>query len=270
MISQAEVSKIAYREGVSDRTIEKDYVIGWILLGVANSKLKEILAFKGGTALRKIYVSDYRYSEDIDFTLLSEISSESLISDFKSVLTAIEKEVALTLNVSEERIERRTDSLTLYVEFVGPLLAKLGKRDIKVDFTLKEKIIFPLEEKPIITPYSDSRELSRLLKTYSLDEILTEKLCALIGRTEPRDLYDTHFLFELGALDYFSIKSAFPKKAESKEKIDYRRLPTVLLEREDTLKKLWEIRLKHQIKELPHFEKVLRETKQLLKRSEII
>jgi predicted nucleotidyltransferase component of viral defense system len=55
MIQQAEISKLAYRESVSDRTIEKDYVIGWILLGLADSKLKKILAFKGGTALKKIY-----------------------------------------------------------------------------------------------------------------------------------------------------------------------------------------------------------------------
>lgn len=142
MIQQAEISKLAYREGISDRTIEKDYVIGWILLGLAGSKLKNFLAFKGGTAIKKIYFPNYRYSEDLDFTLLKEFETNNLIDQFKKVLADVEKETALTFNFSEKRIEKRRDSLTLYVEFIGPLLAKLGSRDVKIDFTFKEKVIF--------------------------------------------------------------------------------------------------------------------------------
>jgi len=55
MIPQAEISKIAFREGMSDKVIEKDYVITWMLLALAASDLKDYLAIKGGTALKKIY-----------------------------------------------------------------------------------------------------------------------------------------------------------------------------------------------------------------------
>lgn len=54
MITQREVSQRAFREKMSDRVIEKDYVLTWILLALADSPLAELLAFKGGTALKKI------------------------------------------------------------------------------------------------------------------------------------------------------------------------------------------------------------------------
>jgi len=44
MITQTEVSKVAYKEQVSERTIEKDYVITWILLALADSNFRNLLA----------------------------------------------------------------------------------------------------------------------------------------------------------------------------------------------------------------------------------
>ena len=54
MISQREISKIAFRQHKLDKIIEKDYVISWILLGLAGSRLKKSFAFKGGTAQRPL------------------------------------------------------------------------------------------------------------------------------------------------------------------------------------------------------------------------
>jgi len=70
MIQSGEIHRMAHKQGLGDKTIEKDYVLTWVLLAIANSTLKERLAFKGGTAIKKIYVPDYRFSEDLDFTLL--------------------------------------------------------------------------------------------------------------------------------------------------------------------------------------------------------
>ncbi len=197
MITRVEVSRSAYEKAISDRAVEKDYVLGWLLMGLSDSPLRNLLAFKGGTAIKKIYFPDYRYSEDLDFTLLGEIKADELLVQFKNSLLRTEKETGLTFNLPEEKIERRKGSLTFYVQFIGPLLGRLGSRDVKIDFTFKEVLIFPLEEKSILTPYSDSKDLERKITVYSLEEILTEKLCALAGRTEPRDLFDTHFLLAL-------------------------------------------------------------------------
>lgn len=247
MITQREVSQLAYRNKKDDRVIEKDYVITWILLGVSDSKLKEALVFKGGTALKKVYFPNYRYSEDLDFTLLENVDKDTLIGNFRDILRGLEKSQA----------------------FVGPLQAKLDSRDIKVDFTLEEKLFCSLSEEPIKAPYSDSKDSKSQVKTYPLEEILVEKLCALIGRTEPRDLYDTHFLLGLGQLDYQSVAYFFPQKAEYK-KIDPKKLTTILAEKESIFARLWQSRLAHQVDVLPPLDGTIRKTNKYLRLYKII
>lgn len=59
----------------------KDYVLSWLLLGISkNPILSDNLVFKGGTVLKKVYFPDYRFSEDLDFTLLDNgIMNEDLL-----------------------------------------------------------------------------------------------------------------------------------------------------------------------------------------------
>jgi len=132
MITQREVSQIAFQEHKLDKVIEKDYVIAWLLLGLAVSNLKKSLAFKGGTALKRVYFSGYRYSEDLDFTILNKLDETDLKDKFRKVLRNLERSQAFVFDLKEERIEHHTDSLTFYVDFVGPLQAKLCSRDIIV------------------------------------------------------------------------------------------------------------------------------------------
>ena len=71
MIRAGEIQINAAKLGVRDTQIEKDYVISWILYGIANNEyLAKHLVFKCGTVLKKIYFREYRYSEDMDFTFI--------------------------------------------------------------------------------------------------------------------------------------------------------------------------------------------------------
>ena len=98
MIRPAEISKIAHRLGLGDKTIEKDYILTWVLLAIAESPLNEILAFKGGTAIKKIYVPDYRFSEDLDFTLLSQnLTNDELLAALERVFPWLAREANITL-----------------------------------------------------------------------------------------------------------------------------------------------------------------------------
>jgi len=260
MISQREVSQIAFQQHKLDKVIEKDYVISWILLGLASSKLKKSLAFKGGTALKKIYFPNYRYSEDIDFTLLEDLEEKTLIEEFKAVLNELERTQAFLFSLRKERIEKHINSFIFYVDYVGPLQATLGSRKMKVDFTLAEELVFSVEERMIKAPYSDCQGIKKRLKTYALEEVLIEKLCALISRTEPRDLYDAYHLFNIGSLNYGEIAEGFRVKAESK-KIDPARLSKILRQKEAKIAKLWEIRLAQQVDNLPHLDALIRKMK---------
>jgi len=53
--------------------VEKDYVLGWFLAAIADhSEAGPRWVFKGGTCLKKCYFETYRFSEDLDFSLLPD------------------------------------------------------------------------------------------------------------------------------------------------------------------------------------------------------
>ena len=71
MIRREDLAAIADSTGLTAPVVEKDYVLGWLLHGIyRHPALRERWAFKGGTCLKKCYFETYRFSEDLDFTLL--------------------------------------------------------------------------------------------------------------------------------------------------------------------------------------------------------
>jgi len=64
---------------IREDVLERDYCLAWFLAVLSQSDLKNILGFKGGTALKRCYFSDYRFSEDLDFTLLEAVPLEEIL-----------------------------------------------------------------------------------------------------------------------------------------------------------------------------------------------
>ena len=61
--------RAAAAPGISLAVVEKDFALSYVLAGIADEpSLAETLIFKGGSALKKLYFGDYRFSEDLDFT----------------------------------------------------------------------------------------------------------------------------------------------------------------------------------------------------------
>ena len=75
MIPQRNLSLLSNRlarkggRRIPEAVLERDYCISWFLVGFSETPLIDFLAFKGGTAIKKCYIPDYRFSEDLDFTL---------------------------------------------------------------------------------------------------------------------------------------------------------------------------------------------------------
>jgi len=265
MIPPGEIARLAHRLGMGDKTIEKDYVLTWMLLAIANSPLHDQLAFKGGTAIKKVYEPDYRFSEDLDFTLLEGISNENLIIEIESLFPWLRREVNITLTV--RRVEtRQTGNPALYLNYIGPLRGDLSSRFFKTDFTRDEVLLFPLVEAPLQVPYSDCQGQTETLRVYSPEEILTEKLCALLGRTEPRDLYDIHYMLAHRLADAEAVSFRLGEKMAHKG-LDPAVLGNLLARKQTTFQRLWEPRLRGQMPDLPHFDAVIRETNRWLRQS---
>ncbi len=267
MIPRRNIQSLSVKLDVPDQTIEKDYVLSWILIGIARSSLKDALLFKGGTALKKIFIKDYRFSEDLDFTLVKDLSSDEIKKELDVIFSDLLKLVNIKLILHNEEIRHKTYSF--YINYSGPLEADISKRDIKVDITTDELCLFPSEERPLIKEYDEYSDLDyeKKISVYDIREVFVEKLCCLLApaRNEPRDVYDMWFLFDY--LDDAHIEvlfESFKEKAEFKGS-DHRKLENAIKKKEKQYEKSWEERLKDQINELPEFNRVYRELKRKLK-----
>ena len=116
MIYPAEISKLSYRLKIADKIIEKDYVLTWLLIGLSNTNLKDEIVFKGGTAIRKAYFKNYRYSQDLDFTLVTKSSDKEILAGFEKIYSQMSELAAIParFNRKEEGVE---GSLTFYVNY---------------------------------------------------------------------------------------------------------------------------------------------------------
>jgi predicted nucleotidyltransferase component of viral defense system len=72
MIPRRELALLRAAWLLDQGVIEKDYVLGWLLAGIAQHQaLSRTWVFKGGTCLRKCYYETFRFSEDLDFTVVN-------------------------------------------------------------------------------------------------------------------------------------------------------------------------------------------------------
>ncbi len=266
MIEPKEINKIATANRVSDRQIEKDYVLSWVLYAISkNEVLKNALVFKGGTVLKKAYFEDYRFSEDLDFTLVDEVvSNEEIRTEFNNLFDFIKEEANIDMRIDEKKwTVHESGSPQFYIDYVASLRGSMGSRDLKIDITRGEILETGIEHKNIYRNYSDLEEDFEL-PCYSLAEVLIEKMAALMGRTEPRDLYDFWYLAEIERINIAEHTALFCNKAVRK-KHDPKNFAQKVLSKEVAFKRDWERKLASQIHDLPMYDTIFRGAKRHFK-----
>jgi predicted nucleotidyltransferase component of viral defense system len=266
MIERKEINKIAAQNRMSDRQIEKDYVISWVLFAVSkNDFLRKALVFKGGTVLKKAYFENYRFSEDLDFTLIDEaVKNEQIRTEFNNIFDFVKEEANIDLLIDDKKWTiHESGSPQFYIDYVASLQGNIGSRDLKIDITRGEILETEFQERPIFRTYSDL-EKDFTVQCYSLAEVLIEKMTALMARTEPRDLYDFWYLTEVERFDIASYFAEFQNKAQHKKQ-DATKLMEKVLSKEAMFKRNWDKKLSSQIHDIPNFDAVFREAKRHLK-----
>lgn len=193
MLTSETFKTIATRDGVPLPYVEKDYVMGWLLWAISNDPwLGSNLVLKGGNCLRKIYFSDTRFSDDLDFTALQLDAEQtfkrrlSSICDMVSDASGIEFDRARLVVVEKETPLSSCKALDGRVYFRGMADDASVTMRVKFDVSDYERIVLPTPRLPIIHDYEDADTMRCSVLTYSLEEVLAEKLRSW---TRARDLF---------------------------------------------------------------------------------
>ena len=164
--------------------VEQDLVINRILVEIfSDDFLRENLAFRGGTALHKLYLSPApRYSEDIDLVQIIPGPIKPIMERLGEVVTFFEE---------DRRTENRGHGIkALYrftSEYEGIRLRLKLEINCKEHFNILDWVYFPFEIK------SDWFSGKAEIRTYDLNELLGTKLRALFQRNKGRDLFDLDY-----------------------------------------------------------------------------
>jgi predicted nucleotidyltransferase component of viral defense system len=266
MIKPGEIQNKARAEGVRDQQIEKDYILSWILQGIAqHGRLSTAIVFKGGTALKKIYFEEYRFSEDLDFTLLDDgIPNGDIFKFFAEVFEFVKEEANISLAITDSN-EHQDGGINFFISYVGPMGGIGANKKVKVDISRSEHLVFEPVMREVLPGYSDQND-HRLL-CYSLEEILVEKMRSVMQRMQARDFYDLWYLLEIHQIDVAYYAVEFEKKCEIKG-IDPSDFHRKLEQRLPQYKGRWKSSMSDQIQDLPDFDQVVREAMRHLKKLE--
>ena len=204
MIPKADI--VAWRHNapwVSDAQVEQDLVMSRALVAIfAYAGLAEKLAFRGGTALHKLYLKPARrYSEDID---LVQVEAEPI----GMVLDKLQEALKEFLGESKPKRKQTEDSVTLTyrMESEGPPIVPVRLKveiNTREHFTVKE-----LQQHPF-TIQSRWFSGSCYIITFTIEELLATKVRALYQRRKGRDLFDLWLGLTEGRADASAVVAIF-------------------------------------------------------------
>ena len=194
------------RLGIPWEILERDYVLSWLLAGVSEVEaLRDTLVFKGGTALKKCFFGDYRFSEDLDFSGIGDVPTGERMEE--AMREACERAVSLLDEYAPVEIvcERYTErephpggqeAFTIRVQLPWQ---RAPQTRVMVETAVDEKVLKPVQIRSIIHGYGEP--LKAQVQVYALEEIVAEKLRAILqhveelhergwSRSRARDFYD--------------------------------------------------------------------------------
>ncbi|MEA2030450.1 MAG: nucleotidyl transferase AbiEii/AbiGii toxin family protein [candidate division Zixibacteria bacterium] len=131
MIEADIIRAIAADRNIHPGIIEKDYALSKVLMALSQIDLfNEHLIFKGGTALKKFYYSEWRFSEDLDFTSKEQLKPKDVKSIFQETVDKVGKLFGLSMRILEYSQYPRTGdelvSAQLKLGYDGPLRKSSG------------------------------------------------------------------------------------------------------------------------------------------------
>lgn len=145
------------------------------------------LVLKGGTAINLMYTNLARLSVDIDLDYIGSLDKEKASQDRDIIMEALDNYM---ISEDYEISSKSRGSIILASRTYTFTNASHNKDNIKVEINFIDRIhICPSVKKQI-----NYFEKEVMVQTLQLEELFGMKICALIDRSKPRDLFDVNKL----------------------------------------------------------------------------
>jgi len=177
------------RLGIPWDVLERDYILSWILAGIGYVEaLRDTLVFKGGTALKKCYFGDYRFSEDLDFSGLDGVpigeAMEAAVREACNAAAALLDEYAPVEIVCERYTEREPhpggqEAFTIRARLPWQ---RQPQTRLMIEVAVDEKVLKPPQKRKVMHEYGEP--LDAEVAVYALEEIVAEKLRGILQHVE--------------------------------------------------------------------------------------
>jgi predicted nucleotidyltransferase component of viral defense system len=182
--------------------VEQDLIINRALVEIFNDDfLAENLAFRGGTAVHKLYLApSARYSEDIDLVQLKANPVGEIFDRLRTALSFLGEPQTKQKNASNKMLFKGMSTLPPST----PIKLKI-EMNSRENFHLYDlrKLNFEVASKW----FSGSCQIT----TYQIEELLGTKLRALYQRKKGRDLFDLYLAIVRNTIDCVQVIEAYRK-----------------------------------------------------------
>ena len=190
----------------SNAQVEQDLIIERALVELFSDELiNQSLAFRGGTALHKIFLPpQVRYSEDIDLVQIEEGEIGEILTRIRKILSYIDKNPRFNRSLHNNTLVFRFNS---EIEPIQPL-------KLKIEINCREH--FSVLGWNSVNHSMESFYFSGEAKivSYKLEELLGTKLRALYQRRKGRDLFDLSYALSMNKPNIKDILSCYHKYME--------------------------------------------------------
>ncbi len=200
LIGRDEIDARAEEFGIHAANVQRDYVFGWVLRGLLETPLAQMLVLKGGNALRKTYFPATRFSDDLDFSSTSGLGADLLERGFNDTCRWVAERTGVRFDLDRNGVygeryidqQKRVFQMRLYFQNFHGEPEHITLK-VRLDVTEFDRIALPVQTRPLIHPYSDATECAGSVRVVKLEEALADKLKCLLQRRYAFDLFDLVF-----------------------------------------------------------------------------
>lgn len=186
---------------ISDGQVEQDLILSRVIVEIfSDPLLSSMLAFRGGTALQKIFFkSPMRYSEDIDLVQISTGKIKPILQALHNILDPWLGDPKTEINFGRAKMYYRFETEIPPTRFMR----------VKIEINTREHFAIFGFQNELFKMENDWFSGSADVTTYCLEELLGTKLRALFQRKKGRDLFDLASAIKLLSVDFAKVITCF-------------------------------------------------------------